>query len=188
MADFPGRFGFSVSHTTRLPRVGEVNGVHYHFTQPERIQEEISRGAFLEHALVHGNHYGTSFNAINAVKENGLICILDIDVQGVDTVKKSTRMDQDDVVFVMLVPPSIEELEKRLRHRNTDSEEVIARRVARAADELKWRDIDQYWDSILVNDNIDVCYSELVALVKNFFRLSPQNDAVGHFSVRKQPL
>jgi guanylate kinase len=185
MSDFPGKFGFSVSHTTRQPRVGEVNGVHYHFTSPEKMLSEIGRGSFLEHALVHGNHYGTSFKAIEAVKDNGLICILDIDVQGVEAVKKSNRIDSDDVVFVMLVPPSIDELERRLRRRGTDCDEVIARRVRRAADELKWRDRDNYWDSILVNDDIDICYAELVSLVGRYFGLKP-NSGVGHFTVRSK--
>ena len=189
MGEFPGKFGFSVSHTTRAPRVGEMNGVHYHFTDLDRIKVDIDQGMFLEHAVVHGNIYGTSFAAVHAVRDNGLICILDIDVQGVENIKKSPKVDQDDVVFVMLVPPSIEELERRLRNRKTDSEEVIVRRVARAREELQWRDKNNYWDAVLVNDDLEDCYSELVKLVEGYFGLRrPDKEAsVGHFSVRKQP-
>jgi guanylate kinase len=188
MVEFPGKFGFSVSHTTRQARVGEMNGVHYHYTDQERMKADIAQGMFLEHAIVHGNFYGTSFAAINAVRDNGLICILDIDVQGVENIKKSPKINQEDVVFVMLVPPSIEELEKRLRNRNTDSEDVIVRRVARAREELEWRNKNNYWDAILVNDDLEQCYLELVKLVENFFNLRRPNTQsnIGHFSVRKQ--
>ena len=188
MGEFQGKFGFSVSHTTRGPRVGEMNGVHYHFTDPSRMQAEIDQGMFLEHAIVHGNFYGTSFSAINAVRDNGLICILDIDVQGVENIKKSPKINQDDVVFVMLVPPSIEELERRLRNRKTDSEEVINRRVTRAREELEWRSKNNYWDAVLVNDDLEQCYSELVCLVEKFFgiRRPDKDSTIGHFSVRKQ--
>ena len=188
MGEFPGKFGFSVSHTTRSPRVGEMNGVHYHFTDIEEMKAEIDHGMFLEHAIVHGNFYGTSFSAVDAVRHNGLICILDIDVQGVENIKKSPKIDQSDVVFVMLVPPSIEELERRLRNRKTDTEEVINRRVVRAREELEWRNKTNYWDSILVNDDLEECYLELVKLVENFFglRRPDKESSIGHFSVRKQ--
>lgn len=82
MGEYPDRFGFSVSHTTRAPRHGEENGVHYHFTEKEKMQKEIEDGKFIETAFVHGNYYGTSIKAVEDVKEKGKICILDIDVQG----------------------------------------------------------------------------------------------------------
>lgn len=191
MSDFPGRFGFSVSHTTRQARVGEINGVHYNFTTKEKIEGEIEAGLFLEHALVHGNHYGTSFAAIDSVIDAGKVCILDIDVQGVENVKRSSKVDQSKVVYAMLIPPSIEELERRLRGRSTDSEEVILRRVARARDEMEYaKREDGFWDGILVNDKIERCYSDLVELLNRKFHLctpssSPKSSKVFTLSARK---
>jgi guanylate kinase len=193
MADFPGRFGFSVSHTTRQPRVGEINGVHYNFTTKQKIKSEIAAGLFLEHALVHGNHYGTSFAAIDSVTNTGKICILDIDVQGVENVKKSDNIAQADVVFAMLIPPSIEELERRLRGRSTDSNEVIARRLERAREEMEYvRKPGGFWDAVLVNDDIEKCYNSLVDLVNRKFRLStpvgsPKGSKLFTLSARKAP-
>lgn len=185
MSDFPGRFGFSVSHTTRAPREGELNGVNYHFIDKARMEEEINQGKFLEHANVHGNLYGTSFASIHAVQDTGKICVLDIDVQGVETVKSSPFLNQNRIVFVMLVPPSLEVLEQRLRARKTDSEEVILRRLQNARSELLWQDKPNYWDKVLVNDDIHHCYKELVDLVKKFFRISKCSSAIGMLSVRK---
>jgi guanylate kinase len=194
MADFPGRFGFSVSHTTRQPRVGEIHGVHYCFTSKERIESEISDGLFLEHALVHGNHYGTSFAAVESVTQTGKICILDIDVQGVENVKRSDKIDQAKIVYTMLVPPSIEELERRLRGRSTDTEEVIVKRLARAKEELEYAEKKNgFWDEILVNDDIDNCYRHLVDLVNRKFHLStpsgsPKGSKLFTLSAKKAPV
>jgi guanylate kinase len=192
MADFPGRFGFSVSHTTRQPRVGEINGVHYNFTDKERIVADIEAGLFLEHALVHGNHYGTSFAAIRSVIETGKICILDIDVQGVETLKASDKIDQTRVVYAMLVPPSIAELERRLRARSTDADDVIQRRIHRAEAEMEYAKRSGFWDAILVNDQIDLCYETLLELVHSRFRLdsgrsSPKGSKIFTLSARKGP-
>jgi guanylate kinase len=91
MERFPNQqLGFSVSHTTRKPREGEVDGTHYNFTSVEAIQKEIEAGKFIEYAVVHGNYYGTSVAAVESVQSQGRICILDIDVQGVQNVKKSS--------------------------------------------------------------------------------------------------
>ena len=191
MNNYPGRFGFSVSHTTRQPRMGEINGVHYNFTDAFTMQKEVDAGLFLEHAIVHGNHYGTSFEAIESVIGNGKICILDIDVQGVENVKKSPKIDQSKVVYVMLVPPSLEELERRLRGRSTDSDEVIVRRLTRARDEMEYMKREDYWNAILVNDDIDKCFEKLDDLVINEFRLgqnisSPKGSRMlGTLSARK---
>ena len=84
MKRFPNdQFGFSVSHTTRKPREGEVDGIHYNFTSVEKIKDEINEGKFVEHAEVHGNYYGTSIAAVESVQKQKRICILDIDIQGV---------------------------------------------------------------------------------------------------------
>lgn len=191
MSTYPGRFGFSVSHTTRQPRVGEINGIHYNFSDPTTMQREVDAGMFLEHAVVHGNHYGTSFSAIESVIGNGKICILDIDVQGVENVKRSPKIDQRKVVYVMLVPPSLEELERRLRGRSTDSEEVILRRLNRARDEMEYTKKEGYWNAILVNDNIESCFIKLNDLITSEFRVgqgvtSPKGSRLlGTLSARK---
>jgi guanylate kinase len=113
LKDFPDKFGFSVSHTTRQPRVGEQDGVHYHFSVVDQIQKEIEEGKFIEHANVHGNYYGTSKAAVERVLQAGKACILDIDVQGADQVKKSSLHAK----YLFIAPPSMDELEKRLRGR-----------------------------------------------------------------------
>lgn len=91
------QFGFSVSHTTRGPREGEVDGVHYNFTSVENIKKDIDDGKFIEYAEVHGRYYGSSFQAVESVQESGKVCILDIDIQGVQIVKKSGEWE-----FVMI--------------------------------------------------------------------------------------
>lgn len=184
MADYPGRFGFSVSHTTRQPREGEINGVHYLFTDQEKMKEEISQGMFLEHAMVHGNIYGTSISAIHSVVGAGKICILDIDVQGVENVKASERIDQSSVVYAMLIPPSVEELERRLRGRKTESEDQVSRRIKRAKEEIEYASKEGFWHAVLVNDTIESCYEKLVELVENQFRLTL---SIGTLSAKKPP-
>lgn len=192
MAEFPGRFGFSVSHTTRQPRAGEINGVHYNFTDREKIQADIEAGMFLEHALVHSNHYGTSFAGIRSVIETGKICILDIDVQGVETLKASDRIDQSKVVYAMLVPPSMAELERRLLARSTDASDVIQRRLHRAEAEMAYTKRSDFWDAVLVNDEIEHCYASLLDLVGTRFHLhssrnSPKASRLFTLSARKGP-
>jgi guanylate kinase len=89
MKSYPDAFGFSVSHTTRQPRPGEEDGVAYNFTTLDAFQQGIEDGKFVEYADVHGNLYGTSFDAVQAIREAGKVCILDIDVQGAENVRKS---------------------------------------------------------------------------------------------------
>jgi len=108
-----------VSHTSRAPREGEVDGVHYHFAERENVLAEVAAGRFLEHALVHGNVYGTSLAAVQRVSATGKACVLDVDVQGAASVKRSPL----GAVFVFIAPPSMDELERRLRGRGTETEE-----------------------------------------------------------------
>jgi guanylate kinase len=164
---FPGKFGFSVSHTTRSPRPGEEDGVHYHFRTRPEVELMSERGEFLENAEVHGNLYGTSFAAVEAVKKRRQVCILDIDVQGVDKVKTSGRLN---CMYVFVKPPSVEVLEQRLRGRGTETEEKIQLRLANAVKELKYSErADGFWDAVLINDELDRCYSQLNLLVKSQF-------------------
>ncbi|KAK9065777.1 hypothetical protein SSX86_015178 [Deinandra increscens subsp. villosa] len=157
MREFPTMFGFSVSHTTRAPRKKEENGVHYHFTNKDIMEEEIKAGKFLEHASVHGNLYGTSIEAVEVVADAGKRCILDIDVQGARSVRSSSL----EAIFIFICPPSFEELEKRLRARGTETEELIQKRLRNAKAELEQGTSNGLFDHILVNDDLEACYERL---------------------------
>jgi len=161
MADFPGKFGFSVSHTTRAPRPGETDGVHYNFVEKAAMEADIADGKFLEHAHVHENIYGTSLAAVEAVATKGQVCVLDIDVQGAEIVKKSTL----DALFVFIAPPSMEELEKRLRGRGTEKEESIQKRLANAAGEMAKTEVTGFFHLVIINDDLDRAYGVLKTVV-----------------------
>jgi guanylate kinase len=151
---------FSVSHTTRAPRGAEVDGRDYHFVSRERFCELVAEGAFVEWAEVHGNLYGTSLAEIERARATpgcrGMI--FDIDFQGA----RQIRAKVPDAVAVFILPPSLPELEKRLRGRASDSEEVIARRFAAAK-----REIDHYalFDYVIVNDELASAFEHLAAVV-----------------------
>ena len=123
----------SVSHTTRPPRAGEVNGQHYHFVSEEEFVRLAGEGAFLEHAQVFGNYYGTSYESVQSMCEQGYDVILEIDGQGAQQVRKALP----EALSIFILPPSLAVLEQRLRQRQTDSEEVIARRLSEAVDEIQ---------------------------------------------------
>lgn len=161
MKEFPTTFGFSVSHTTRPPRNKEINGVHYHFTERSIMEKEIREGKFLESALVHGNLYGTSIEAVETVTDAGKRCILDIDVQGARSVRSSSL----DASFIFICPPSFEELEKRLRARGTETEEQIQKRLRNARAEFDEGKSSGLFDHILVNDDLETCYENLKKLL-----------------------
>jgi guanylate kinase len=134
-------FIYSVSCTTRPPRKGEENGVDYHFLSHERFTQMIERGEMLEYALVHGNYYGTLKATVKEALEQGTDVLLDIDVQGAATIRKTDdAMVRDSLVDVFIMPPTIEELEKRLRKRGTETEEQVLMRLATGREESKlWR-------------------------------------------------
>lgn len=163
MKDFPEKFGFSVSHTTRNPRVKEIDGVHYHFASRSVMAQEIKDGKFLESAEVHGNLYGTSWAAVEAVADAGKICILDIDVQGAQLVRKSAL--KATYIFIKPPAPEEEELERRLRGRGTETEEQIQKRLRGAKQELERAKDTTLFDHILVNANLDQAYEDLKALL-----------------------
>ena len=123
----------SVSHTTRPPRAGEVNGQHYHFVSEEEFVRLAGEGAFLEHAQVFGNYYGASYESVQYMCEQAYDVILEIDVQGAQQVRKALP----EALSIFILPPSLAVLEQRLRQRQTDSEEVIARRLSEAVDEIQ---------------------------------------------------
>ncbi|XP_034298474.1 guanylate kinase isoform X3 [Pantherophis guttatus] len=136
LRDYDSVFGFSVSHTTRQPRPGEVNGKDYHFVTREEMQKEVEAGEFVEHAEFSGNIYGTSKAAIQAVQAQNQICILDIDLQGVRNIKKTDL----NPIYISVQVPSIEILEKRLRERQTETEESLQKRLQAAATDMELRD------------------------------------------------
>jgi guanylate kinase len=172
MKRFPDdQFGFSVSHTTRKPREGEVDGTHYNFTSVEKIKEEINEGKFVEYAEVHGNYYGTSITAVESVQKQDRICILDIDVQGVMKVKKSSL----EPLYCFITPPSLEELEKRLRGRGTETEESIKKRLANSAKEMDYGHEAGNFDRIFVNANLKEAFEELSEFIKGKY---PELDEV----------
>lgn len=148
LSDLQG-VGFSVSHTTREPRPGEVDGKDYFFVNRAVFQTMQEQDDFLEHAEVHGNLYGTSKAVIDNLLQEGKDVILDIDVQGARQIRQKGVMQ---AVFIFIAPPSLADLEKRLTSRGTDSEPVITTRLQNARSELA--DMDMY-DYIIVNDEIE---------------------------------
>jgi len=134
-------FIYSVSCTTRAPRPGEENGVDYHFLAMEKFQKLIEAGEMLEYALVHGNYYGTLKATVKEALEQGTDVLLDIDVQGAMTIRKTDdAMVRDSLVDVFIMPPTIEELERRLRKRGTETEEQVQQRLQTGREESKlWR-------------------------------------------------
>uniref|UniRef100_A0A0E0FCL6 Guanylate kinase 1 n=1 Tax=Oryza meridionalis TaxID=40149 RepID=A0A0E0FCL6_9ORYZ len=173
MKEYPSKFGFSVSHTTRAPREKEIDGVHYHFTERSKIEEEISEGKFLEFAHVHGNVYGTSIEAVESVTDEGKRCILDIDVQGARSVRASSL----EAIFIFVCPPSFEELEKRLRARGTETEEQIQKRLRNARAELDQSNSPGLFDHLLVNDDLEACYENLKKLLSLYDDHEDSNDS-----------
>lgn len=149
----------SVSHTTRAARPGEVHGEHYFFTDREEFQQMIARDAFLEHAEVFGNYYGTSRETIEQVLATGVDIFLDIDWQGAQQIRN--RMPQARSIFIL--PPSKEELDRRLRGRGQDSEEVIARRMALAVAEMSHY---AEYDYLIVNDDFDTALNDLKTIIR----------------------
>ncbi|KAJ5131478.1 uncharacterized protein N7515_007517 [Penicillium bovifimosum] len=161
----PNTFGFTVSHTTRKPRPGEIDGVAYFFVSPSEFSSLRSNGALVEHAYFSGNYYGTSKQTIDEQASKGLVVVLDIEIQGVKQMKANPSIDAR---YVFIKPPSFEALETRLRGRGTENEEDIQKRLTQAKVELEYAD-SQSNDKIIVNDNVEKAYDELEEFV---FRLA----------------
>uniref|UniRef100_A0A7N5JNS5 Guanylate kinase n=1 Tax=Ailuropoda melanoleuca TaxID=9646 RepID=A0A7N5JNS5_AILME len=155
--DYDDIFGFSVSHTTRQPRPGEVNGKDYHFVTREEMQKEVDAGEFVEHAEFSGNMYGTSKAAIQAVQAQNQICILDIDMQGVKNIKRTDL----NPIYISVQVPSIEILEKRLRERETETEESLRKRLQAAGVDMELSKEVGLFDLIIINDDLEEAYTKL---------------------------
>ncbi|KAH7094562.1 P-loop containing nucleoside triphosphate hydrolase protein [Paraphoma chrysanthemicola] len=157
--EYPDKFGFSVSHTTRGPRGGEQHGKDYNFVTKEEFLDLVDQKGFIEHAQFGDNHYGTSIKAVNDIAEKGRICILDIEMEGVKQVANHPTFPRPR--FLFLSPPSMEVLEQRLRSRATDKEEAILKRLKQAKNEMEFaKSAEAPHDKIVVNDDLDKAYKE----------------------------
>ena len=150
----------SVSATTRPPRPGEVDGQDYHFVDVEHFRQKVAENEFLDRAHVSGNRYGTPRAPVEKALSEGRDVLFDIDWQGAQQLYQQAG---GDVVRVFIFPPSLEELERRLRARGTDSEEVIAGRMARATAEISHWD---GYDYVLVNDDVEQCFQNVKAILE----------------------
>ena len=155
---YPDRFAYSVSHTSRAPREGEVDGVHYHFVDREKFEWMIQNNKLLEYAQVHGNYYGTSFESIREVERSGKICILDLNIDGAIAVSKSNLKP----FIIFLRPVSLQALERRLRQRGTESEEAVQKRMHTAEEEMRrFEENKSVWDIVIVNDRLEQTLIEI---------------------------
>ena len=141
-----GQFTFSVSATTRSPREGEINGVHYHFISREQFEQDIKDGKFLEFSNYVGNYYGTYVDQVENALSQGQNIILEIEVLGATQVKSK----MPDAVMIILLPPSMKQLEERLRNRQTETEEQIKQRLERVRYELA---NFGHYDYVIINEN-----------------------------------
>jgi guanylate kinase len=156
--EFP-RAQFSISYTTRDPRGQEKNGVDYHFVDPRTFLQMVNRGDFIEWAEVHDNYYGTARGIVDTAFSTRGIAVFDIDVKGGLAIKSKFP----DAVLVFILPPSMEELERRLRGRGTDKDETIHRRLLAARTEIE-KGLERY-DYLIINDELDRAYEELKSVV-----------------------
>jgi guanylate kinase len=168
------QISLSVSATTRQPRTGEVDGVDYHFVDTPEFKRMVADGELLEWAHVFGNRYGTPKAPVEQTLAEGRDVLFDIDWQGTQQLYQEAG---NDIVRVFILPPSIAELEGRLRGRGTDSDEIIADRMARAKSEIgHW---DGY-DYVLINDDIEACFEKIVhILAAERLRRSRQKGLIG---------
>lgn len=153
------RFYYSVSATTRSPRLGEVNGVTYHFITKQDFEERIKNNAMLEYAEYCGNYYGTPKKEIDEMRERGKNVILEIEVQGAMKVREICP----DAVFIFVLPPSVAELERRLKKRATETDDVIAQRVSQARSEIE---LARKYDYVVVNVALEDAINDFKTVIK----------------------
>jgi guanylate kinase len=173
-SDEIGEYYFSISTTTRAPRMGEANAKDYFFVSKESFEEDIKAGNFLEYAEVHGNYYGTSLKPVRDALDAGKLVIFDIDVQG----HRLVRAKMNDITTsAFITPPTSAELEKRLRARCTDSEDVIVQRLENAKEEIEA--VGEY-DFTIINDSVEEAAQEFVIVAKAA-RLKQSKEAEAQF-------
>ena len=174
----PGHYELCVSHTSRKPRPGEVDGTHYHFVSKESMKKDIARDnyisnemtsalkyKFLENAMVHGNLYGTSVDSVLNIHEKGHVAILDVDTVGVAGIHGLGILPAK---YVFVAPPTLEELERRLRKRNTETAEQIELRLKNAVSQMEFGINSEIFDYILENDDLDKAVEELFGKLKEW--------------------
>ncbi|WP_373072522.1 guanylate kinase [Sulfurimonas sp.] len=169
-----GECYFSISTTTRAPRDGEEDGVHYYFVSEEEFKKDIEEELFLEHAVVHGNYYGTSIKPVKEALSEGKLVIFDIDVQGNTAV--NNRLG-DITTSVFITPPTLSELKRRLESRATDSQDIIDKRINMAKREIQR--MSEY-DYLIVNDDLDIAADVLRQIAKTA-RIKIPTDRVNEF-------
>lgn len=150
---------FSVSATTRAPRPGEIDGVHYHFVTNEQYDQLVAENAFVEYATVHGNRYGTLRSEVYERLQRGENVVLDIDVQGALNVIALEK----EKVSIFILPPSMKELRERLTGRGTETEEAVERRLHNAVWEISQKDRYEYK---VINDDLEACVRTLQAIIE----------------------
>ncbi|MCM1325916.1 MAG: guanylate kinase [Lachnoclostridium sp.] len=170
LLDTYDNYALSVSMTTRAPRAGETDGVEYFFTDKEHFEEVIAGNGLIEYASYCGNYYGTPKAYVEEMLNAGRDVVLEIEIQG--ALKVRERFPESLLLFV--TPPSVEELERRLRARQTEDEDAIQRRLARAYEESQGMDA---YDYIVVNDDLDACVGEIHNIV-NAARKTPARKGV----------
>ncbi|KAG8509296.1 Guanylate kinase [Galemys pyrenaicus] len=167
-----GGHGCLFADTTRNPRPGEENGREYHFVTREAMQRDIAAGDFIEHAEFSGNLYGTSKAAVRAVQALNRICVLDVDLQGVRSIKKTDLRP----ICISVQPPSLDVLEQRLRQRGTETEESLARRLAAARADMDSSREPGLFDLIIINDKLDEAYRALEEALSEEIRKAQRAD------------
>ena len=154
---------FSISATSRLPRGSEKNGVEYYFLTPDEFRTKIANGDFIEYEEVYkDNFYGTLKSEVERIREEGKNVVFDVDVVGGVNIK---NIFGDEALSMFIMPPSVEELRKRLIGRNTDSKETIEKRLAKAEYEMSFA---EKFDMIVINDDLESAKSEALNIIKNF--------------------
>lgn len=151
-----------MSHTTRAPRAGEVDGVNYFFVDRPAFANLIAEGGFVEHATFGGNQYGTSKQTIQDQTAKGLVVLLDIEMDGVKQMRANPTINAR---YVFIKPPTFDALEKRLRGRGSEKAEDIQKRLAQAKNEIEYSDTPGVHDKIIVNDDLQKAYQELEEFV-----------------------
>ena len=167
---------FSISTTTRTMREGEVNGRDYHFVDMQEFEKDIESEQFLEYALVHGNYYGTSLKPVKDALKEGKLVIFDIDVQGNMSVKNRFG---EIATSVFITTPSLKELERRLRFRGTDAEEIIQKRIKMAR--LEVQRISEY-EFFIVNDDLEKA-AKLLKIIAHAARLKMATSEINKFII-----
>ena len=150
--------GYSISHTSRAPRVRETNGVDYHFVNESRFRSMIEQGSFVEWEQIYDDLYGTSYSSLNVLLDQGTDMILDLDIRGAANIRK--KYDESTMIYIL--PPSIKELEKRLRDRAQDDDNAIKTRIEKALEEIN---NSLWYDFFIINNNLSKSFEELKSII-----------------------